>query len=261
VFNLKKITKTIISIVSIIAFFMTFNILSYELKKVCKSFLKIDNNENDNQNKEHYNLIVYSSNMSTCTASEQEIANINSSVTYGSVLAKDKANNADGVKSNLVVAYLVHMSVDWISNSDLAMKHPHIATLNFWIHAIIFRTVPCVILLVLSILLIHLMYTASLNKMKLISQGKPRDFEKDKEFNRTTTMLLIIVISFMIMEFPHGILYIICGMSEQFFVEVYSYLADLLDILVLINSSIIFSLYCLMSSQFRNKFKDIFINK
>ncbi len=36
-------------------------------------------------------------------------------------------------------------------------------------------------------------------------------------------------------------------------------LGDLLDILVLLNSSINFFLYCCMSSQFRHKFKTVFL--
>lgn len=113
-------------------------------------------------------------------------------------------------------------------------------------------------MLVLSCLLINIMHKANLKKKTLIQQGKKSEVDKASEFNRTTTMLLIIVILFFIMEFPHGILYLISGFWQQFFYEVYFYYAELLDVIVLLNSSINFFLYCFMSAEFRKKFTETF---
>ena len=145
-----------------------------------------------------------------------------------------------------------------MQETKIASNYPLLILTNFWILAIVFRALPCLILLILSFLLIYVMHIANKNRKKLMQQGRKTEYEKAGEFNRTTTMLLIVVVSFLLMEFPHGILYIICGISNKFFREVYVSLGDLLDLLVLINSSINFILYCCMSSQFRDKFKQIF---
>lgn len=81
------------------------------------------------------------------------------------------------------------------------------------------------------------------------------------DFNRTTSMLLVIVILFLIMEFPHGIIYLIGSYSQKLYYEIYDYFGDLLDILVLINSSINFFLYCFMSSEFRKTFHRTYMTR
>lgn len=83
---------------------------------------------------------------------------------------------------------------------------------------------------------------------------------KTKENLRTTLMLIIVCILFLITEFPQAILIffsIIQGDShnpQSFYRRVYTPLGDLLDMLALINNSINFLLYCTMSRAFRNTF-------
>jgi hypothetical protein len=83
---------------------------------------------------------------------------------------------------------------------------------------------------------------------------------KAKENLRTTLMLIIVCILFLITEFPQAILMlfsIIYGeplKSDSFYNRVYTPLGDLTDMLALINNSINFLLYCTMSRAFRNTF-------
>lgn len=84
---------------------------------------------------------------------------------------------------------------------------------------------------------------------------------KTKENLRTTLMLIIVCILFLITEFPQAILIffsIIQGDplkdESSFYRRVYTPLGDLLDMLALINNSINFILYCTMSRAFRNTF-------
>ncbi len=79
--------------------------------------------------------------------------------------------------------------------------YPHLVSLNLSIHSIMFRAVPCMILVVLSIMLIYVLGIANKNKRKLVDRQEDR---QQTDFNRTTTMLLLIVILFIIMEFPNG---------------------------------------------------------
>jgi hypothetical protein len=97
---------------------------------------------------------------------------------------------------------LVSFSLLWMQESLLSIKYPIISKINFWIHAIVLRTLPCVFLLILSLMLIYAMHIANNNRLKLMQQGRKKEYEKAGEFNRTTTMLLIVCISFLIMEFP-----------------------------------------------------------
>ena len=73
-------------------------------------------------------------------------------------------------------------------------------------------------------------------------------------------MLLVILILFLITEFPSGILALMVGIfGDRFMAEVYDPLGEIFDALALINSSINFILYCLMSRMFRKNFCQIFI--
>ncbi len=99
---------------------------------------------------------------------------------------------------------LVSFNLLWVQESLLSLRYPVIKTVNFWIHAIVLRTLPCVILLIMSIMLIYAMNIANKNRLKLMQQGRKKEYEKAGEFNRTTTMLLIVCVSFLIMEFPVG---------------------------------------------------------
>lgn len=229
-FLAQRVKTTILLIVLSVLFFMVFNILSYELVLSCKHYWY--NNLEDE-------LKVTVNNQTVCSpqsACSRESLEWNPTSQIGTLCT----------------------SVYWVEESSLASRYKFISQINFWIHAIIFRTFPCILMLVLSCLLINIMHKANLKKKALLQQGKKSESDKQSEFNRTTTMLLIIVILFFIMEFPHGILYLICGFSQKFFYEVYSYYADLLDVIVLLNSSINFFLYCFMSAEFRRKFSETF---
>jgi hypothetical protein len=89
---------------------------------------------------------------------------------------------------------------------------------------------------------------------------------KTKENLRTTLMLIIVCILFLITEFPQAILIlfsIIYGdpnKPNSFYNSVYMALGDLLDMLALINNSINFLLYCTMSRAFRNTFYTLIVN-
>ena len=78
--------------------------------------------------------------------------------------------------------------------------------------------------------------------------------------NRTTKMLVTVVVLFLITEFSQGVLNLISGFSQNFVNNVYIPLGDFLDILALINNAINFILYCSMSKQFRDTFLKIFCN-
>jgi hypothetical protein len=77
----------------------------------------------------------------------------------------------------------------------------------------------------------------------------------------TNTMLLIVCILFLITEFPQAILIFVSIFDSNFYNFVYKPLGDLMDVLVLINNSINFILYCTMSNEFRKVILNFFKKK
>ncbi len=75
---------------------------------------------------------------------------------------------------------------------------------------------------------------------------------------RNSVMLLVIVFLFILVEFPNGIMNVLAGVYGKSFRDVYLKLGDFFDMLTLLYSSINFVLYCTMSSQFRNTFRQVF---
>ncbi|KAK3094731.1 hypothetical protein FSP39_005524 [Pinctada imbricata] len=129
---------------------------------------------------------------------------------------------------------------------------------NYWIQATCVKLIPCVMLTLLTILLIIAMHQAHKKRMALKNQGKKDESDRHGEHNRTTLMLLAVVILFLITEFPQGILTLCNIFIDKFYEKVYTPLGDLLDIMALCNNAINFVLYCSMSKQFRDTFISIF---
>lgn len=148
----------------------------------------------------------------------------------------------------------------WIEKSDLVQNNPLYQPITFWIYGVIIKIAPCILLTILSTLIIMTMHQASVRRKRLLSQSNSRHNEEmSSEHNRTTMMLVMVVLFFVVTEFPQGILAGISGLNDTFFNQVYSNLGDVMDLLVLINSAINFLLYCIMSQQFRDTFKNLFM--
>ena len=150
----------------------------------------------------------------------------------------------------------------WVVGFKLKTKTDRfIYNFNFWIQAILVKLVPCVGLTILSILLVRTMKQAEERRQNLKMKSlKPVKDEsnRDRKTNRTTRMLLSVVVLFLLTEFPQGVLNLLSGVLPKFVEEVYGPLGDLVDILALINNGINFILYCSMSKQFRDTFIEVF---
>ena len=132
---------------------------------------------------------------------------------------------------------------------------------NFWVQAILVKLVPCTGLTLLSYLLIRTMQKAEKRRRNLKMQTLKSDEEssRDRKTNRTTRMLLTVVILFLLTEFPQGIITLLSGTLPHFTEEIYHPLGDTIDILALLNNGINFILYCTMSKQFRDTFIELFL--
>lgn len=132
---------------------------------------------------------------------------------------------------------------------------------NLYVQAVLIKLLPCFLLSILSILLIKQMKDAEQRRKNLMSKnGKVEDEGKrHSRTNRTTRMLVVVVVLFVVTETPQGILQLLGGMVDGFFDHIYMPLGDVMDTLALFNNGINFVLYCSMSKQFRDTFIKIFL--
>ena len=143
----------------------------------------------------------------------------------------------------------------WFEMNDFIS--PFLKVFTFWLFGVVLKIAPCILLTVLSSLLIYAMSQAAKKRRRLKSQGKRAESERASEHNRTTAMLVAVVLCFVIAELPQGILAFLSGVDTNIFMNVYVPLGDVWDIIVLFNSSVNFILY-FMSRQFRKTFREVF---
>ena len=134
----------------------------------------------------------------------------------------------------------------------------------FWLYGVVFKVAPCTLLTVLSSLLIRAMRLragrrrTSLGLVARRRKSSSSTSTSDVCDRRTTLMLVVVVLSFVLTELPQGVLALASAVDPRIFENVYVPLGDVWDVLVLVNSSANFILYCAMSAQFRSTFKRVF---
>jgi hypothetical protein len=97
------------------------------------------------------------------------------------------------------------------------------------------------------------------NATSLLSSEKRTVTKSEKRTDRTTKMLVTILLLFLITEFPQGILGLLSVILGRCFFRTCYYLwGEVMDILALLNGAINFILYCSMSRQFRTNFASLF---
>ncbi|KAH8416153.1 hypothetical protein KR222_009405 [Zaprionus bogoriensis] len=148
---------------------------------------------------------------------------------------------------------------------------------NFWIHSVIIKLIPCFVLTVISLVLMHVLCEASRRRLKLKDYDNPTKYaiqlnlnetksrrppRCDRRNDRTTLLLVAVLVLFLITEFPQGLLGLLSGVLEKcFFAHCYPPFGELMDLLALINAAIGFVLYGLMSKQFRTTFRSLFFKR
>ncbi|XP_063982124.1 G-protein coupled receptor dmsr-1 [Diachasmimorpha longicaudata] len=141
--------------------------------------------------------------------------------------------------------------------------------LNFWVLAVVVKLLPCLILTVISCWLIKALYKAKGRKQVLrgyntctaTTNGAPsrRPSKSERRADRTTRMLVAVLLLFLVTEIPQGILGLLSGiLGDCFFRNCYHNFGEIMDILALLNGAINFILYCSMSRQFRMTFGQLF---
>jgi hypothetical protein len=174
-----------------------------------------------------------------------------------------------------------------------------IFNLTFYTQAIFAKLIPCILLVTFSLLLIRSLVVINRNNRKLkqchtlplLPKNSARDSlfikiskkftpvkqqqqlsslqivkkqsrNRTKENLRTTLMLVIVCVLFLITELPQCILIFLSIIlkKQDFYERVYMPLGDIMDIIALLNNSINFLLYCIMSRAFRTTFYSLVVN-
>ncbi|XP_078033982.1 G-protein coupled receptor dmsr-1 [Augochlora pura] len=164
------------------------------------------------------------------------------------------------------------VEIAYIVDADYSRHKDFFYQLNFWVLGVVVKLLPCVILTVISCWLIKALYRAKGRKqaLKSYNQCKPavilgngllprKPSKSDKRADRTTNMLVAVLLLFLVTEIPQGVLGLLSGvLGDCFFRTCYHNFGELMDILALLNGAINFILYCSMSRQFRTTFGQLF---
>lgn len=126
-----------------------------------------------------------------------------------------------------------------VGPSELAQNNESLNNANLWIYSVAIKLIPCVALTILSLRLIFALLEAKRRRkqltgnsagMKVIVNGKAVDkstktnktLEKEKQTDRTTRMLLAVLLLFLTTEFPQGILGLLSALlGVNFFNQCY----------------------------------------
>lgn len=132
-----------------------------------------------------------------------------------------------------------NVTVYKVSYSDLAIQNRTLLNLNLWIYSVLIKLIPCFALTILSLRLIGALLeakrrrkqlTCNSNGLKKLVNGKMvegnrknnKTLEKEKQTDRTTRMLLAVLLLFLTTEFPQGVLGLLCVvLGDRFLMECY----------------------------------------
>lgn len=133
--------------------------------------------------------------------------------------------------------------------------------LNFWIHALFIKLIPCALMFAFGLRILCAVRTThrASARLRINSTRMDTRLRRQREHNRTTSMLIVVIILFLVTELPQGMLALLSGVvGDRFFERYYAPLGDVMDIMALVNNGINFTLYCAMSTKFRQTFVRLF---
>uniref|UniRef100_A0A1I8GSN5 G_PROTEIN_RECEP_F1_2 domain-containing protein n=2 Tax=Macrostomum lignano TaxID=282301 RepID=A0A1I8GSN5_9PLAT len=144
---------------------------------------------------------------------------------------------------------------DWV-------KRLKIEKLNMYIYGIFVKMFSSLLICIFSGMLLYALRQVRIRRKRLkADRVRCKEARNLREHTRRTILLVAVVFSFTVTEFPQGCLNLGAAMDDCIFKVIYFQLGNLMDILVILNSATnIFWLYG-MSSQFRETFVSTFAPK
>ncbi|VDM98243.1 unnamed protein product [Thelazia callipaeda] len=183
-----------------------------------------------------------------------------------------------------IPTFLVHeIKVVWINGGELfytidisewAIRDScRYFKLNLWILGIALKALPCLLLCCFTILLV-LRLRGNLKRKQILlcrdynvanvkkSENCSAAVKRNKRnYDRTTFTLIVMLSVFLITELPQGVLAVLNALhTNDVHTILYKNLANLLDLLSLINCYVGFLTYCFLSSKYRQTFIIMLVN-
>ncbi|XP_061184735.1 G-protein coupled receptor dmsr-1-like [Saccostrea echinata] len=153
----------------------------------------------------------------------------------------------------------------WIRKTTFARNHVDYQTVLLWLYGVIFKVVPSMAMIVLSALLIKELRAAMKRKDQLRSPSQKDQANITTGYTRTSIMLVVIVLIYILMELPVGIMAFLSGIeggeSHFFYFLLYSHVGDIIDMTVLVNATLNFFVYFCISRQYRSVLKALILKK
>ncbi|VDK71721.1 unnamed protein product [Litomosoides sigmodontis] len=118
---------------------------------------------------------------------------------------------------------------------------------NFWLLGIMCKLIPCAVMIAMTVLLIQKLRQVQLLTLRFTTPTR------EKKYRRITYIIMVIMINFVVVELPQGVISVLSSVMGTSFVRS-ELLGDLFDIFSLLNSCVTFGLFCSMSSRIRNGF-------
>ena len=165
--------------------------------------------------------------------------------------------------TNEVVSYYVadNKSLYLLKDLKLATNETElVAFVNVISYAVLAKLVPCALMVIFGGSLLYSLSIKGRNRRRRLSTTT-NNCKREVRQSKTTHMLLVVMILFLITEFPQGVLILASALVSGFYNEVYMPLGDLMDFIALVNNAINFVLYCIMSQQFRSRFISMYLRK
>lgn len=138
--------------------------------------------------------------------------------------------------------------------------------LSYFLFRIIFvHLLPCIALVVLNVLLFRALRQAQQRRDLLLSKKNQKsECKKLRDSNCTTLMLIVVVTVFLIVEIPLAVvtlLHVLASVFPHFPLnyDIAHVLVLFTNFLIIVSYPINFAIYCGMSRQFRETFKELFI--
>jgi hypothetical protein len=167
------------------------------------------------------------------------------------------------------------IEIEWRGEKTLGcvMKHSYLVThlipidiyyLSYYGFRVIFvHAIPCVSLVVLNVLLFRAMRKAQLKRERLFQENRKSECKRLRDSNCTTLMLIVVVTVFLAVEIPLAVVTVLHIISSSI-TEILDYnIANVLilftNFFIIVSYPINFAIYCGMSRQFRETFKELFI--
>lgn len=137
-------------------------------------------------------------------------------------------------------------------------------TFYFSFRILFVHLIPCGSLVALNVLLFKAMRQAQQKRERLFKDtAKKRECKRVRDSNCTTLMLIVVVTVFLVVEIPLAVITALHIISSLIYEFLDYYIANLFilfaNFFLIVSYPINFAIYCGMSRQFRETFKEIFV--